>query len=75
MKVAAGAAPQLSVLRTGTNVVVSWSNSFPCYTLQFAPLLASNSWSAYPGPFATNNGKISVTNSAAITNRFFRLSF
>ena len=73
--VAAGAAPQLNILRSSTNVVVSWTNLFPCYALQFAPLLASNSWSSYPGPFATNNGKIFVTNTAPFTNRFFRLKF
>ena len=32
-------------------------------------------WSSYPGPFATNGGKIFVTNSVPSTNRFFRLSF
>lgn len=46
VKVAAGAAPQLSIVRSGTNVVVSWTNLFPCYTLQFARLLASNTWSS-----------------------------
>lgn len=75
VKVFAGAAPQLSILRNKTNVIVSWSNSFPCYTLQSAPVLASNSWSTYPGPFATNGGKVFVTNSTPFTNRFFRLSF
>lgn len=73
--VASGAAPQLNIVRSGTNVVVSWTNLFPCYTLQFAPVLASNSWSTFPGPFATNSGRIFVTNSAPFTNRFFRLSF
>ena len=70
-----GAAPQLKIVPTGSNVVVSWSNAFPCYTLQFAPTLSSNSWSSYLGPFTTNGGNIYVTNSAAFTNRFFRLSF
>jgi hypothetical protein len=73
--VAPGAAPQLLIQRTGTNVVVSWTNAYPCYTFQFASGLASNSWSNYPGPFATNNGKIFVTNSATLTNRYFRLSY
>jgi len=73
--VSPGAAPLLNIVRNSTNVVVSWSNSYPCYTFQFAPLLASNSWSTYPGPFATNNGKIFVTNNAPLTNRFFRLKF
>jgi hypothetical protein len=73
--VAPGDAPQLDILRTGTNVVVSWTNAYPCYTFQFSSLLLSNSWSTYAGPFATNNGKIVVTNSAPFTNRFFRLKF
>ena len=75
VKVAAGAAPQLNIVRSGTNVVVSWTNSYPCYSLQFAPALAGNSWSTYPGPFATNGGRIFATNSAAFTNRYFRLSY
>ena len=70
-----GAAPQLNILPSGTNIVVSWTNAYGCYTLQYASALASNTWSLYPGPFATNDGKIYVTNSAAFTNRFFRLSF
>jgi hypothetical protein len=68
-----GAAPQLDILRNKTNVIVSWSNVFPCYVLQYTPSLASN-WSAYPGPFVTNGGKIYVTNTTPFTNRFFRLS-
>jgi hypothetical protein len=73
--VAAGAAPQLTILNNGTNVVVSWTNQFPCYTLQSASALASNSWSLYPGPFTTNGGNIFVTNGLSATNKFFRLSY
>jgi hypothetical protein len=70
-----GAAPQLSIVRSGTNIVVSWTNAYGCYALQYDSALASNTWSLYPGPFATNGGRIYVTNSTAFTNRFFRLSF
>ena len=70
-----GAAPQLSIVRSGTNIVVSWTNAYGCYALQYDSALASNTWSLYPGPFATNGGRIYVTNSAVFTNRFFRLSF
>jgi hypothetical protein len=75
VKVLAGAAPQLSILHSKTNVVVSWPNSYSCYTLQYASGVTSNAWNSYPGPFATNGGFIYVTNSAPLTNRFFRLSF
>ena len=70
-----GTAPELSIVRRGTNVVVSWTNSFGCYALQSAPVLSSSSWSVYPGPFTTNSGKIYVTNSAALGSRYYRLAF
>lgn len=75
VSVSPGAAPQLNIQRDGKSLVVSWTNWFPCYALQFAPDLASNTWSSYPGPFTTNNGNIYVTNSAPLTNRFYRLVY
>lgn len=71
-------APPLNILQLGTNVVLSWPVSFSCYSLQITPALlppASNTWSVYPGPFATNAGNIYVTNALSSTNRFFRLSY
>ena len=69
--------PQLNIVRANTNVVLSWSNAFPCYTLQFTPALASspgsNVWTLHPGPFTTDAGNIYVTNGIGPTNRFFRL--
>jgi hypothetical protein len=70
-----GAAPTLKIVRAGTNMVVSWTNAYGCYSLQYASVLASNTWSLYSGPFATNGGFVYVTNSAPFTNRLFRLSF
>jgi hypothetical protein len=76
--VIAGALPRLGLTRAGTNAVVSWTNAFPCYTLQYASKFASpsatNVWTPHPGPFITNAGKIYVTNNAQLTNRFFRLA-
>ena len=69
-----GASPQLRIARNSTNIIVSWTNLFPCYRLQTTPLLSTNGWSFAPGPFTTNAGQIFVTNSAAISNRFYRLS-
>jgi hypothetical protein len=68
-----GAAPQLTVSQVGTNVILSWSNSFSCYNLQSASALASNNWSNVSGPFTTNGGIISATNSASNGALFFRL--
>ncbi len=77
--VQAASTPQLTIVRANTNAVLSWSNSFNCYTLQFTPRLfpssATNVWSNYPGPFVTNAGRIYVTNSSSLSNRFFRLRF
>jgi len=67
-----GPAPQLAIATIATNVVLSWSNSYGCYTLQSAPILSSNSWSNFSGPFATNAGIISATNISNGT-LFFRL--
>jgi hypothetical protein len=51
--VAPGAPPQLVIVHQGTNAVVSWPSTFPCYTLQFATALGSNIWINYSGPFVT----------------------
>ena len=72
--VAAGAAPELVILSSGTNVILSWPSLFSCYTLEFTTALANNSWSNYPGPLTTNDGSILVTNAVGAANRFFRLS-
>ena len=72
--VQSGPAPRLSIVPAGTDAVVSWTNSYGCYTLQVASLLASNTWRAYPGPFTTNGGFIFVTNHSSPSNAFFRLS-
>jgi hypothetical protein len=68
-----GPAPRLSIVPAGANAVVSWTNSYGCYTLQMASVLASNTWTAYPGPFTTNAGFIFVTNHSSPGNAFFRL--
>jgi len=71
--VAPGAAPQLHIVKTVTNRVIFWPTNYGCYTLQFAPLVASNSWNNYLGSFVTNGSNFYVTNSAAVSNGFFRL--
>ena len=70
-----GAAPQLTMGRNTTNVVISWTNVYPCYALQYSTNLIGSNWLAHPGPFATNNGNIYLTNTAPFTSRFFRLFY
>jgi hypothetical protein len=67
--------PPLAIARQGKDVVVSWSAVYTGYTLQFAPVLSSNAWTAYPGPFVTNSGVILVTNTISTGNTFFRLLY
>ena len=67
--------PPLTISHRGTNAVVSWPVDYSSYTIQFASVLASNAWSAYPGPFVTNTSAIAVTNTISTNDRFFRLSY
>src|SRR5262249_30027214 len=67
--------PLLTILRSGTNVILSWSNSFSCYQLQYTPqLLATNFWTNYPGPVTPSGGNLYATNVIGATSRFFRLA-
>jgi hypothetical protein len=68
-----GPAPQLAFSATTTNIVLSWSNIYSCYTLQSASVLSSNNWSDFPGPFKTNGGIISATSTNSGNSLFFRL--
>ena len=72
--VLAGPAPQLKIVSSGTNTVISWPTNYPCYNLQFVPVLSGTNWSNYVGAIGTNAGNFVVTNNPAISNRFFRLS-
>ncbi len=72
--VLAGAAPQLTVIKSGAKIIVSWPTNFSCYNLQTSSVLASNNWQTYAGAFGTNGGSFFVTNGISTTNAFFRLS-
>ena len=71
-------AVSLNVARAGTDVLLSWPDSFPGYTLQSTPQLlspsASNVWTSIPGPYFSSGGNFVVTNTA-IGNRFYRLIY
>jgi len=74
--VLAGTAPTLSIAQSDTNVVLSWSTNFPCYTLQYTPeLLATNFWTNFTGLLGTNGGIIYATNDVGASSRFFRLAY
>jgi hypothetical protein len=69
-----GPAPQLTVSATATNIIVSWTNLYSCYTLQSASNLSGGNWNNFPGPLRTNGGIISASNNISDGPLFFRLT-
>jgi len=71
-----GSAPELNIIHGGTNIVLSWPNTYSCYTLQSSPgLAASDFWTSLAGPYSTVGANFVLTNTVAPTNRFYRLSY
>ena len=66
--------PKLTIIPSGTNVLVEWPTNATGFTLQFATNLTSSIWSStLPVPVVVNTNKV-VTNGISGTSRFFRLS-
>jgi len=71
--------PQLSIIRSGTNMIVSWPTnvagfSYIGFTLQSATNLSPAVWSTVsPGPVVVNRQN-TVTNGISGTQHFFRLA-
>jgi uncharacterized repeat protein (TIGR03803 family) len=66
--------PRLSVLRSGTNVVLTWPTNATGFTLQSVTNLVSGAtWTtASPGPVVVS-GQYTVTNPISGTRKFYRL--
>jgi hypothetical protein len=65
--------PVLSIVQSGTNVVLSWSVNDSGYTLQFTPALNAPAWTTLPGTYAIVGSQFIVTNGPVTGNLFFRL--
>jgi uncharacterized repeat protein (TIGR03803 family) len=67
--------PQLTIMRSGTNVMVTWPTNFTGFTLQSTTNLAPPVvWGTIsPAPVAVNTNNI-VTNSTSGAQMFYRLS-
>jgi hypothetical protein len=65
--------PVLTITRSGTQAIISWSASFTPFALQQTPNL-SGSWSPSAAPQTTNSGIISVTVPASSGYQFYRLA-
>jgi uncharacterized repeat protein (TIGR01451 family) len=68
-------APLLKITRVGTNVLLSWATNAIGYNLQSSPNLATNGlWTAVTNMPKSVGNQYVVTNSASLTNRFYRLN-
>ena len=67
--------PELSIVKSGTNVLVSWpATNTTGYTLySTTDLVNTGGWSALPSPLETNAGQIIATVPAETNAMFFRL--
>ena len=66
--------PTLSILRSGSNVTLSWPTFYESFTPQQNPDTAnSNGWSNDNYPFTTNGAIKSATVPLTSTNQYFRL--
>lgn len=66
-------APQLSVVPSSTNVLISWPTSAAGYSLQSNTNLGSMNWLTVVPPFTTNGNTISDLIPRSGTQKFFRL--
>ena len=66
--------PSLTILRSGSDVTVSWPASFGRFMLQQNGNVANpTSWSNATYPLTTNGATKNATVPITLTNRFFRL--
>jgi hypothetical protein len=67
--------PQLTIIRSATNVVLTWPTNAAGFTLQSSTNLVSSAvWSTVSPVPVIVNGKNTVTNVISGTRKFFRLS-
>jgi hypothetical protein len=69
------ARPPLAIAEAGTNVVISWSTNYPCFTLYSATNLSAPpaTWQFAPPPPTIVGGNYIVTNAIGLFQRFYRL--
>src|SRR5438046_5051864 len=70
----ASSQPQLTIIRSGANVILTWPTSATGFTLQSTTNLLSPVWIANPPAPVVVNGQNTVTNPISVSQQFFRLS-
>src|ERR1039457_4216666 len=67
--------PQLTIMRSGTNVIVTWPASFTEFTLEFATnLVPPTVWQTNSTASFVISGQNVVTNPISATQKFYQLS-
>jgi uncharacterized repeat protein (TIGR03803 family) len=70
-----GSAPQLNITPSGTNVILTWTNTASGFTLLFTTNLVSPAiWSTNSTAPVVVSGQYTVTNPISGTQKFYRLS-
>ncbi len=65
--------PPLQIARAGTNSIVSWFTNDNGFVLEAINNLNSTNWSTETSLRGVSSNRFNITNSLAVTNRFFRL--
>ena len=68
-------APLLSIVRSGSEAIISWLAPATGFVLQQSQALTTNSWTVFSATMTTNDGIISVTVPATSGYQFYRLSY
>ena len=67
-------APQLAIVHSGTNVILTWPTNFTGFTLQSTTnLVAPSVWGTVSPPAVVVNGQNTVTNFIVGASKFYRL--
>ena len=66
--------PQLSITRSGTNVILTWQASFSAFHLQSTVNLVPTNWTNASPPAMLVGGQETVTNAITGSRMFYRLS-
>ena len=67
------ALPQLTIIRSGDNVILAWPANATGFTLHSTTNLFPTAWSPVAQAAVTNAGQISVTFPASVGSKLFRL--
>ena len=66
--------PKLTITLSGTNVVLTWATNAPGFTLESTTNISPPvTWTTNSSPIIILNGQYTVTNTAAGTQKFYRL--